>query len=71
MLEIIQAIVLTNAFVLGMFVRNAGLVEERDEGLVGGLDEQELKRVSVECDALKRGNDCVKECAACNYQICI
>jgi hypothetical protein len=32
-------------------------VEERDEGLVGGLDQQELEGVTVESDALKRVDD--------------
>lgn len=40
---------------------HAGLVEERDEGLVGGLDQQELERVTVEGDALERVDDRVQD----------
>jgi len=38
----------TNALELRVVVDYAGLVEERDEWLVGSLDQQELERVAVE-----------------------
>jgi hypothetical protein len=44
-----------------MLVKDTGLLEQRDEWLVGCLDEHELQRVAVECDALQRRDDCVKE----------
>jgi hypothetical protein len=41
----------------GVLVSDASHVEERDEWLVGGLDQEELERVAVEGDALERGDD--------------
>ena len=49
-----------------MLREGAGLVEERDEGLVGGLDEHELERVAIEGDAFKRAQDGVEESATSN-----
>jgi hypothetical protein len=45
-----------------MFVKNTGLLEQRNEWPVSCLDEHELQRVAVECDALQRRDDCMKEC---------
>jgi len=44
----------------------AGLVEERDESLVGGLDEHELKGVAIEGDALEGAQDSVEKSATSN-----
>ena len=44
-----------------MFVKNTGLLEQRNEWPVSCLDEHELQRVAVECDALQRRDDCMKE----------
>ena len=46
-----------------MVVKNTGLLEQRDEWLVGCFDEHELERVAVECNALQRREDCMKESA--------
>lgn len=50
-----------------MLLSNAGLVEEGDEGLVGGLDQHELKRVAIESNALKGGENSVQESATSDY----
>ena len=50
-----------------MSVDHLGLVEEGDEGLVRGLDEHELERVTVESDALKGGDHRLQHRAARNY----
>jgi len=42
---------------LGVVLRDLGHVEERDDGLVGGLDEQDLEGVTVEGDALQGSKD--------------
>ena len=42
---------------VGIVFRDLGHVEERDHGLVGGLDEQELKGVTVEGNTLQSGED--------------
>ena len=52
---------LTNAGVLGTFLSNTSLGEERDERLVGGLDEHELERVAIEGDALEGAQDGVED----------
>ncbi len=44
---------LTHGLELGVRLDDIGLVEERDERLVGGLDDHELERVAVERDALE------------------
>lgn len=56
--------VLTNALELRMVFENAGHLEERNEGLVGSFDQEELERVSVEGDALKGGDNRVHDSAA-------
>ena len=38
-------------------------MEERNEGVVGGLDQQELERVTIESDALERVEDGVEDSA--------
>ena len=42
---------------LRVVLRDLHHVEERDEGLVGGLDEQNLEGISIEGDALQSGED--------------
>jgi hypothetical protein len=37
-----------------MVLDDASLVEEGDEGLVGGRNEHELERIAIESDALQR-----------------
>lgn len=49
--------VLTDGLELGVGVDDTGLVEERDERLVSALDDHQLERVAVECDALERLQD--------------
>ena len=49
-----------------MVLGDTGLREERDEGLVGGLDEHELEGVAVEGDALEGAQDRVKDSATSN-----
>jgi hypothetical protein len=46
-------------------------VEEGNEGLVGGLDEEELQRVAIECDALKGLDDGVQDGAASDWEASI
>lgn len=52
---------LTDASELGVVLGDTGLREERNEGLVGGLDEHELEGVAVEGDALEGAQDRVKD----------
>lgn len=52
---------LTDGFEFGVVLGDAGLVEERDERLVGGLNQQELQGVAVESDALQRSKDSVQK----------
>jgi len=49
-----------------MFIKNTGLLEQRNEWPVSCLDEHELQRVAVECDVLQRRDDCMKESATSN-----
>lgn len=56
----------TNAKELGVLIEDTSLAEQRNKGLVGGLDHQELKRVAVESDALERGDDRVEDGTAGN-----
>ena len=49
---------------LGEVLHNLGHVEERDEGLVGSLNEQELKGVPVEGNALQSSENRVHGGAA-------
>jgi hypothetical protein len=60
---------LTNGCELGVFRDHLGLVEEGDERLVGGLDEEELQRVAIERDALQRLQDAVEDGASGNYSV--
>jgi hypothetical protein len=46
---------------------DTSLVEKRDEGLVGGLDQHKLKWVPIESNALQRTNDCVENCSTGDY----
>ena len=48
---------LTDGCEFWMLISDLGLMEERDEGLVGGLDQHELKGIAIEGHALKRGDD--------------
>lgn len=43
-----QEVMRTNALEVWMVVDYAGLVEERDEWLVGRLDQQELEGIAIE-----------------------
>lgn len=52
---------LTNASVLGAVLGNTSLGEERNEWLVGGLDEHELEGVAIEGDALEGAQDGVED----------
>lgn len=49
--------ILTHALELGVVLGDLGHVEERDEWLIGGSDQQELQGVVVERDALESGED--------------
>jgi len=53
---------------LGVVFRDFGHVEERDDGLVGGFDEQDLEGVPVEGNALQSGEDGVHGGATGNYE---
>ena len=53
---------------LGVVFRDLSHVEERDDGLVGGLNEQDLEGVSVEGDALQSREDGVHGGATSNYE---
>ena len=46
-----------------IYFGDASLVEKRDEGLVGGLDQHKLKWVAIEGDALQGTNDGVEDCS--------
>jgi len=52
----------------GVVLRDLGHVEERDDGLVGGLDEQDLEGVPVEGDALQSSEDGVHGGASSDYE---
>jgi len=56
----------TDASKLRALVGDAGLTEERDKCLVGGLDQHELKRVTVEGNAFERCKDSVEKSASSN-----
>lgn len=60
--------VLTNASELGVPLGDTGLLEERDEGLVGGLDQHELQGIAVEGDAFEGAQDGVEHGTASNYE---
>ena len=53
----------TDALELGVLVGDAGHMEERNEWLIGSLDQQELEGVTVERDAFEGGDDAVHDCA--------
>ena len=53
---------------LGVVLRDLGHVEERDDGLVGGLDEQDLEGVPIEGNALQSGEDGVHGGATSDYE---
>jgi hypothetical protein len=55
---------------LRVLLADASLLEERNEWLVGGLDHQELERVTVEGNAFEGAKDRVEEGAASNYRSC-
>ena len=59
-------VLLTNGGELGVLLDNTGLVEEGDEGLVGGLDEHELEGVIVEGNALESLEDGAQSGSASN-----
>ena len=54
----------TDSLELRVALDHLGLMEERDERLVCGLDEHELERVAVERDALQGAEDGVEGGAA-------
>ena len=51
---------LTDSLELGVLVDHVGLVEQRDERLVRGLDEHELERIAIESDALESADDSIE-----------
>ncbi len=51
-----------------MVLGNTSLVEERNEGLVGSLDQHELEGVAIESNALERGKDSVQNGATSNWK---
>jgi len=57
---------LTDTLELGVLVDDAGHMEERNEWLVGGLDQQELEGITVEGDAFEGGDNAVHDCATSN-----
>lgn len=50
-----------------MLLGDTGLVEEGDEGLVGGLDQHELERVAIESNAFEGGKDGVQKSAPSDW----
>lgn len=52
---------------VGVVLGDLGHVEERDHGLVGGLDEQELEGITVEGNTLQSGEDGVHGGATGDY----
>lgn len=56
-------IILTDTSQLRVLLDHLKHVEQGDERVVGGLDEEELKRVTVECNTLERVQDRVEDCA--------
>ena len=53
---------------VGIGLRDLGHVEERDDGLVGGLDEYDLEWVTVEGNVLQGGVDGVHGGATSGYE---
>lgn len=51
-----------------MILDDTSLVEERNEGLIGSLDQHELERVAIESNALERGEDSVQDSATSNWK---
>lgn len=56
----------TNTGIFRVLLDDSGLVEERNEWLVGGLDQHELEGVTIEGDTLQRRKDSVQKRAASN-----
>jgi hypothetical protein len=61
-------LLLTETLELGVLLDYAGLMEQRDEWVVGSLDQEELKRVAVEGNAFQRREDGVEHSTASNYK---
>ncbi len=60
-------LLLTETLELGV-LSDTGLVEQRGECLVGGLNQEELKWVSVESNAFQRLQDGVEHSTTSNYK---
>jgi len=58
---------LTNTAKLRVLLNNAGLVEEGNEWLVGGLYQHELQGITIEGNAFQRFKDRMKESTSCDY----
>ena len=58
----------TNGLEFGVGLDHLSLMEQRDEGLVGRLDEHELKGIVVEGDALESLEDGAESGTAGNYE---
>ena len=56
----------TNTGIFRVLLDDSGLVEERNEWLVGGLDQHELEGVTIEGDTLQRRKDSVQKRATSN-----
>ena len=47
---------------------DASLVEKRDEGLVGGLNQHKLKWVAIKSNVLQSTDYCVEDCSTGDYR---
>lgn len=56
----------TDAGKFRVLLSDSGLAEERNEWLVGGLDQHELERVTIKGNALQRRKDSVQKRATSN-----
>ena len=56
----------TNTGIFRVLLDDSSLVEERNEWLVGGLDQHELEGVTIEGDTLQRRKDSVQKRATSN-----
>jgi hypothetical protein len=50
-----------------IYFGDTSLMEKRDEGLVGGLDQHKLKWVPIEGNAFQSTNNCVEDCSTGDY----
>lgn len=56
----------TDGCQLGVLLHDLSLMEQRNEGLVGSLDQHELEGVPIESHALKGMSNGVKSRTACD-----